>query len=109
MKPIIDTPSFNRRALLSTLAALPVLPGLLPTLGASADPSPLTSWNDGPAKEAILEFVRTTTDRAGAKFVPSEERIATFDQDGTLWASDVHVHDLRARTGGRACKGQAGT
>jgi phosphoglycolate phosphatase-like HAD superfamily hydrolase len=43
------------------------------------------SWNDGPAKQAIVDFVRTTTESGGAKFVPPEERIATFDQDGTLW------------------------
>jgi phosphoglycolate phosphatase-like HAD superfamily hydrolase len=46
---------------------------------------PLPSWNDGPAKQAILDFVRDTTETGGAKFVPTEERIATFDQDGTLW------------------------
>jgi len=45
----------------------------------------LASWNDGPAKQAILEFVRATTDQASPKFVPPAERIATFDQDGTLW------------------------
>ncbi|MCG5238010.1 HAD family hydrolase [Xanthobacter oligotrophicus] len=47
--------------------------------------APLPSWNDGPAKRAILDFVRETTDPASPKFVPPEERIATFDQDGTLW------------------------
>ncbi len=46
---------------------------------------PLASWNDGPAKKAILEFVRATTDKASPQYVPPEERIATFDQDGTLW------------------------
>ena len=46
---------------------------------------PLPSWNDGPAKKAILQFVRDTTDKSSSKFVPPEERIATFDQDGTLW------------------------
>lgn len=46
---------------------------------------PLPSWNDGPAKKAIVEFVRATTDKAGPQFVPPGERIATFDQDGTLW------------------------
>ena len=45
----------------------------------------MPSWNDGPAKQAIFDFVRTTTDRANPNFVPPEERIATFDQDGTLW------------------------
>jgi phosphoglycolate phosphatase-like HAD superfamily hydrolase len=46
---------------------------------------PLPSWNDGPAKKAIIEFVKTTTEKGSANFVPVEERIATFDQDGTLW------------------------
>ena len=46
---------------------------------------PLASWNDGLAKQAIVAFVKETTDQAGPKFVPPEERIATFDQDGTLW------------------------
>jgi len=50
---------------------------------AAADPLP--SWNDGPAKQAILDFVKTTTDKSNSKFVPSEDRIATFDQDGTTW------------------------
>jgi phosphoglycolate phosphatase-like HAD superfamily hydrolase len=46
---------------------------------------PLPSWNDGPAKQAILDFVRVTTASGGEQFVPPAERIATFDQDGTLW------------------------
>ena len=46
---------------------------------------PLPSWNDGPAKQAIEKFVQTTTDTGSKDFVPPEERIATFDQDGTLW------------------------
>jgi phosphoglycolate phosphatase-like HAD superfamily hydrolase len=46
---------------------------------------PLASWNDGPAKQAIVEFVRVTTDSANPAFVPAEERVAVFDQDGTLW------------------------
>ena len=46
---------------------------------------PLPSWNDGATKRAILQFVATTTDKSGSEFVPSEQRIATFDQDGTLW------------------------
>jgi len=45
----------------------------------------LPSWNDGPAKQAIVELVRVTTDRASPKYVPPEQRIVTFDQDGTLW------------------------
>jgi phosphoserine phosphatase len=53
---------------------------------AAAGPTdPLPSWNDGPTKRAILELVRAATDRTGARFVAAEDRIATFDQDGTLW------------------------
>jgi phosphoglycolate phosphatase-like HAD superfamily hydrolase len=47
--------------------------------------APLRSWNDGAAKQAILDFVRATTDQGSPKFVPPEDRVATFDQDGTLW------------------------
>jgi phosphoglycolate phosphatase-like HAD superfamily hydrolase len=45
----------------------------------------LPSWNDGAAKQAIVEFVKATTTQGGPHFVAPEERIATFDQDGTLW------------------------
>jgi phosphoserine phosphatase len=76
----------NRRALLFTLAALPT-PAWLGTTSALAQDktNQLPSWNDGPAKQSIIDFVRATTDQARPKFVPPEERIATFDQDGTLW------------------------
>jgi phosphoglycolate phosphatase-like HAD superfamily hydrolase len=47
---------------------------------------PLPSWSDGPAKSAIIEFVESVTTEGGAGFVPPEERIATFDNDGTLWS-----------------------
>jgi len=46
---------------------------------------PLPSWNNGKAKQAIIDFVNTTTTAGSPNFVPPEERIATFDQDGTLW------------------------
>jgi phosphoglycolate phosphatase-like HAD superfamily hydrolase len=45
----------------------------------------LPSWNDGPAKQSIVDFVSKTTKTGSPEFVPPEERIATFDQDGTLW------------------------
>jgi phosphoserine phosphatase len=48
---------------------------------------PLPSWSDGATKSAILEFVHAVTDETGSGFVPPEERIATFDNDGTLWPS----------------------
>ena len=67
----------------------------------------LSSWNDGLAKQAILDFVRTTTDRSSSNFVAPEVRIATFDQHGTLWVEHPlythaafaldRVHDLAPR------------
>jgi phosphoglycolate phosphatase-like HAD superfamily hydrolase len=78
----------DRRTLVSGLALLPVVSGSLLSAAVQAQVTagaPLASWNDGPAKQAILDFVRATTDRGSPKFVPPEERIATFDQDGTLW------------------------
>jgi phosphoglycolate phosphatase-like HAD superfamily hydrolase len=50
-----------------------------------AQDDPLPSWNDGAAKQSINEFVRKVTKEDSSDFVPREERIATFDNDGTLW------------------------
>jgi phosphoserine phosphatase len=77
--------AIDRRALLRTLALLPALSTSLVSAQTSTSSDVLPSWNDGTSKKAILDFVRDTTDRASAKFVPPEERVATFDQDGTLW------------------------
>jgi hypothetical protein len=89
VKPTIPSLGMNRRALLSALALLPTLSGPPLTISAEAQTATpgdaLASLNDGPAKQAIIDFVRTTTDRASPSFVPPEERIAAFDQDGTLW------------------------
>jgi hypothetical protein len=89
MRPIDPFSGINRRALLSTLAALPALSGTILPDAAQAQTVPqgdvLPSWNDGPARQAIATFVHDTTDPASPKFVPPEQRIATFDQDGTLW------------------------
>lgn len=46
---------------------------------------PLPSWNDGAARQAILDFVAAVTEEGGDQFVPETDRIATFDNDGTLW------------------------
>jgi phosphoserine phosphatase len=56
-------------------------------IGASAlaQVDPLPSWNEGAAKKAIVDFVQATTTQGSPSFVPPAERIATFDQDGTLW------------------------
>jgi phosphoglycolate phosphatase-like HAD superfamily hydrolase len=77
----------SRRVILGALIAFPALSGLFGATKAQAVNAndPLPSWNDGPAKQAILDFIRVTTDPASKDFVPPEERIATFDQDGTLW------------------------
>jgi len=65
-----------------------VLAALLLALGqAHAQTDSLPSWNDGAAKKAIVEFVQATTTQGSPRFVPPAERIATFDQDGTLWVS----------------------
>ncbi len=53
--------------------------------GAGTQADPLPSWNEGSAKVAIVSFVQGTTTPGSSTFVPAEERIATFDQDGTLW------------------------
>ena len=50
-----------------------------------AQDDPLPSWNDGAAKQAILDFIAAATDEGNDGFVPIADRIATFDQDGTLW------------------------
>jgi hypothetical protein len=54
------------------------------TAASTAPPDPLPSWNDGPVKRSLLDFVARVT-RNGPELVPIEERIATFDNDGTLW------------------------
>ncbi len=58
---------------------------LIVSTTASAETDPLPSWNDGPTKRAIIAFVKETTDQASPKFVPPAERLAVFDNDGTLW------------------------
>jgi phosphoglycolate phosphatase-like HAD superfamily hydrolase len=55
---------------------------------------PLPSWNDGRAKSAILSFVQKTTDPKSPDFIPEGERIATFDQDGTLWVEHPMVTQI---------------
>jgi hypothetical protein len=73
----------TRRDLIKGSAAVAVL-GATSRLSRAAE-DPLPSWNDGPAKAAVLAFVRDTTDKSSSKYVEPADRIATFDQDGTLW------------------------
>jgi len=53
--------------------------------GCAASQDPLPSWNDGSTKRAIVEFVHAVTDKNGKDYVEPAERIAVFDNDGTLW------------------------
>jgi len=71
----------NHKIILVSLAAVAL--GFSALVAHAEDPLP--SWNDGPAKQAILEFVKETTTQGSPQFVTPEARIATFDQDGTLW------------------------
>lgn len=59
---------------------------VLATGGFASARDPLPSWNDGPSKSAIISFVEKVTDEGSAGFVPVPGRIATFDNDGTLWS-----------------------
>lgn len=73
--------SFTRRLLLAALSTtLPAVPA------AFAQSGPLPSWNDGPARQAILDFVGRVARDGQPGYVPPAERIAVFDNDGTLWA-----------------------
>jgi phosphoglycolate phosphatase-like HAD superfamily hydrolase len=88
VKRTILRSGIDRRTLLAKLALLPVLsvqPLSVSESAQIASSGTLPSWNEGSAKQAILDFVQNTTDPENSKFVPPEERIATFDQDGTLW------------------------
>jgi phosphoglycolate phosphatase-like HAD superfamily hydrolase len=79
------TPNLIAIALLCALA-------MTTTIAHAADPSaslgagPLPSWNDGAAKKSVVEFVAKVTKEGGPDFVPPAERIAVFDNDGTLWS-----------------------
>lgn len=72
----------NRKLLAACLLLFLLLAAPLQAL---AQDDPLPSWNDGPAKLAITTFVERVTTEGSPDFVPVEERIATFDNDGTLW------------------------
>jgi hypothetical protein len=89
MSPNPFFPGVSRRVLLSTLVLLPALSGPLlpvPTRAQTVAPvGALPSWNEGANKQAILNFVSAVTRQGGPDFVPPAERIAVFDNDGTLW------------------------
>ena len=85
----------SRRVMLSAFAALLALPMLLSTSALAQLPAspagqtpatdPLPSWNDTDPKKAIKAFVERVTKQGSPDYVPEADRIATFDNDGTLW------------------------
>jgi phosphoglycolate phosphatase-like HAD superfamily hydrolase len=85
----------SRRAMLSALATLPALP-LLPisAIAQTAPSEPLPSWNDTASKKNIVAFVERVTKQGSSDFVSEAERIATFDNDGTLWAEQPMYFQL---------------
>jgi phosphoglycolate phosphatase-like HAD superfamily hydrolase len=89
MRPILPSSGMDRRVLLSALALLPALSAALLPIAAQSQSATsgglLPSWNDGPAKQAIFDFVRATIDRSSPSYLFPDDRIAVFDQDGTLW------------------------
>lgn len=96
--PSLSPPALDRRSLLAAGAALALAAAGRPAAAlAQATPvadDPLPSWNDGPARQTILDFVARVTDANGPDFVPPPERIATFDQDGTLWVEQPDYAQL---------------
>ena len=87
MKPLYG----KYRLFLFALAILVISFGCLQT----AQPGdPLPSWNDVPSKKSIVEFVNKVTTEGGPDFVPPAERIAVFDNDGTLWSEQPVVQGM---------------
>ena len=83
-------PGLSRRKMLGLLGAFPIVSQML--LHSDAAPAqsatsvaPLPSWNDGATKQSMMDFVAAVTREGSPDFVPPAERIATFDNDGTLW------------------------
>jgi phosphoserine phosphatase len=75
----------SRRAFVSAGAAAIFLRDGIALASSEVQSDPLPSWNNTPSKQMILDFVRDTTDKSSSKYVQPADRIATFDQDGTLW------------------------
>src|ERR1700744_476677 len=81
MSKLVQSATPGRRSILLGVTATIAAASFVPCVTAQGQTTdPLASWSDGPAKQAIIDFVRATTAQ-----VPPEDRIAVFDQDGTLW------------------------
>ncbi len=75
----------------ASIASLVLLAALA---GSARAADPLPSWNDGAAKGAIVAFVEAATKEGGKGFIPPAERVAVFDNDGTLWAEQPMYFQL---------------
>ena len=80
--------------MLKQVACAAIAWALILTTSAAQAVDPLISWNDGPTKQAITTFVEKVTKAGSPDFVPPAERIATFDNDGTLWAEQPMYFQL---------------
>jgi phosphoglycolate phosphatase-like HAD superfamily hydrolase len=80
-----SAPALTRSAILSVLL-LAEMCGSSVAIAGETKPDPLPSWNEGATKASIIDFVTRVTKQGGDDFVAPEKRIATFDNDGTLWA-----------------------
>lgn len=84
----------NRRRWVAAVALSALLSACAPLLPADA-PDPLPSWNAGPNKERIVDFVAAVTTVGGKDYVPPGDRIAVFDMDGTLWLEYPQYTQIR--------------
>ncbi len=86
MSPALSKPSRRRLLSMASVLTLISVADLALDRPAFAQTDPLPSWNDGATKTAITTFVNRVTRQGGPDFVPPPERVAVFDNDGTLWS-----------------------
>jgi hypothetical protein len=90
----------RRVALIALLGLVLCGPGAMLARAAASDPLP--SWNDGPTKQSILDFVARLTKEGGPDYVAPKDRLATIDNDGTLWVEQpIYTRCRQARQGAR--------
>ncbi len=92
MRVCVRKNCLNFRSLLAIFLTFALTSWLSGVGSAIADPLP--SWNDGPVKQSIVKFVSRVTTQGGVDFVPIAERIAVFDNDGTLWCEQPYYFQL---------------
>ena len=89
--------AFIRKAEQQLLAILPAITALLFSLSplSQAATDPLPSWNESPRKAAVMDFVKRTTTKGDKDFIEKDDRIAVFDNDGTLWSEQPYYFQLQ--------------